>query len=274
MDDLSSRFDVSSPETQKNDFRSMANQYKSLNQAISERADLDIIKEMLSNGADIHERNKDHANETPLHNAAWFGSTELINLLIESGADIFSRDDCGQTPLHYAVAAEEIDIAKLLIALGADVDDTYNSGANALGVICLGDDRPVEMCNMLLAAGADPRNKDGGGATDLQNNYDISEKYYDSSWEDLKELTSICLKQGLDINDRNDKGNTPILQYYANSVEDEFEMEARVIKLLIDNGADVTMTSEQDGHSLLDHVNNGDIEDKEVCELILKAANK
>lgn len=252
----------------------MANQYKSLNQAIEEHASLDVIKDMLSNGADIHERDGEYENYTPLHNAAICGDMELINLLIESGADIFSRDTYGQTPLHSAIEFCKIDNAKLLIKLGADVSDTRTDGCDAIGMIGLGETDVTDMLNMLLGAGADLHNSDGTGETYLQSIFNWSREFDENEWRDARELTSICLKQGLDINERNDEGDTPILQYYANSVEDEFEMETRVIKFLIDNGADVTMTSEQDGLSLLDHVNNGDIEDKEVCELILKAANK
>ena len=60
---------------------------------------------------------------TPLHNAVWSGSAELVESLIAHGADVNARHlEGGSTPLDYAIVRDRPDIAKLLIGGGADVN--------------------------------------------------------------------------------------------------------------------------------------------------------
>ena len=65
-----------------------------------------------------------------------------------------SRFEHGQTPLHFAVNRKRDDILDLLIELGADVDATDMSGQTALAAAMLGGDR--EAMKRLQAAGAKP----------------------------------------------------------------------------------------------------------------------
>ncbi len=73
---------------------------------------------------------------SPLHVATARGITEIVELLLQNGADPNQRDILGRAPLHYA--GRFLDIAELLVAAGADVnvrdrfDETplYRSVAN------------------------------------------------------------------------------------------------------------------------------------------------
>jgi ankyrin repeat protein len=58
----------------------------------------------------------------PIHEAAVAGDVELVEMLIENGADVDDRDVHGYTPLLLAIQAGHTDIAKVLIAGGADVN--------------------------------------------------------------------------------------------------------------------------------------------------------
>jgi ankyrin repeat protein len=59
---------------------------------------------------------------SPIHEAAVAGDVELVEMLIENGADVDDRDVHGYTPLLLAIQAGNTDIAKVLIAGGADVN--------------------------------------------------------------------------------------------------------------------------------------------------------
>ncbi len=62
------------------------------------------------------------ANATPLHDAAWNGDVQLVELLLANRADVDARDVRGYTPLHLAILEGHSEVAKVLIANGADVN--------------------------------------------------------------------------------------------------------------------------------------------------------
>jgi ankyrin repeat protein len=75
-----------------------------------------------------------------LHAAAAGAHRELVELLLDAGADVDRRDpDTGRTPLHAAVAAgpdgDTPDVVRILLKAGADVHATTNDGASALDII-------------------------------------------------------------------------------------------------------------------------------------------
>ena len=61
------------------------------------------------------------SGDQPLHIAAIWGDTEMIEVFLDAGADINSEGENSFTPLHYAIEQDKIDAAKLLIAHGADL---------------------------------------------------------------------------------------------------------------------------------------------------------
>jgi uncharacterized protein len=106
---------------------------------------------------------------TALHLAAFFGKTELARALIDAGArvDTYTTNDLANQPLHAAAAGRHVEICRLLLAAGADVNATQHGGFTPLHEAAqLGDD---EMVELFLSAGADPRISvtDGGTPADL-----------------------------------------------------------------------------------------------------------
>ena len=73
-------------------------------------------------------------NWTPLLSAAAFGPPELVNALLDAGADANARDVRGMTPLMLAVATDRqnADVVRALIAKGADVNAKSLAGETAL----------------------------------------------------------------------------------------------------------------------------------------------
>ena len=67
-------------------------------------------------------------NYTALREATFRGNLEVVKLLVSNGAEVNekhrSRD--GATPLHMAVYRNRLDLAKFLVSAGADVKAKHN----------------------------------------------------------------------------------------------------------------------------------------------------
>ena len=93
---------------------------------------------------------------TALHLAAFFGKSEIARLLIDSGAavDTYTTNDFANQPLHAAAAGRHIEVCRVLLAAGADVNATQHGGSTPLHEAAQHGD--VELTELLLSAGADP----------------------------------------------------------------------------------------------------------------------
>jgi ankyrin repeat protein len=81
----------------------------------------DIVKCLV--GHSLTDVNK-HNNEknTALHEAAFKGSKELVDLLIAARADVRKQNSSGKTALHRAVTGNHLSVAKSLLDNGADIN--------------------------------------------------------------------------------------------------------------------------------------------------------
>ena len=87
--------------------------------AAADDDDLELMRQTLAaEGAPkvVAQRNKD--GWTPLHQAAFAGSVEVVQLLIDSGADVASKCSDGDTPSHYASAQGHLEVIKRLLKKG------------------------------------------------------------------------------------------------------------------------------------------------------------
>jgi len=82
---------------------------------------------------------------TPLHRAAIEGSYECLQLLVDLGANVNSRDPLAWTPLHDAVFHGHVSCALVLINAGADLSAETDDYMTILDM--------VETDRMLLAVG-------------------------------------------------------------------------------------------------------------------------
>jgi len=110
-----------------------------------------------------------YIGNTPLHSAAYFGNLEMVQKLIEYGADINARDRDRWTVLYWVSRGrffKDGTVLRLLLELGADVNARARGGESplhraseykALGVVAL-----------LLEHGADVEAEDIHGGTALQ----------------------------------------------------------------------------------------------------------
>ncbi|MGH9719974.1 MAG: ankyrin repeat domain-containing protein [Bryobacteraceae bacterium] len=106
---------------------------------------LEVASLLLERGAHHH-----------IFSAMSAGDLNLIRMLVEQNPEMLdrrmSRFEQGQTPLHFAMNRKRYDILDLLIELGADLDAEDQNGQTALAVAMLRGDR--DAMSRLHAAGA------------------------------------------------------------------------------------------------------------------------
>jgi cytohesin len=90
----------------------------------------EVVEFLLEHGADPNIQ--DNNGGTPLHVAAWNGHREVVELLLEHGANPNVQDDDGDTPLHLAAKNNYREVVELLLEHGADPNIRNNEGDTPL----------------------------------------------------------------------------------------------------------------------------------------------
>lgn len=133
---------------------------------------------------------------TPLHLAATYGHTALIDPLLTCGAEI-DAESPGGTPLHRAVIGKDAVMVGLLVRRGADLNAVTTPGMTPLErAVILGQ---REIATILLGNGAEADTADNAGRTPLH-------------WAALHgdgDLTALLLAHGAATDRRDMVGRTP-----------------------------------------------------------------
>ena len=80
-------------------------------------------------GTDVNAKDKGffRKDSTPLHHAALKGQKEVVELLIEKGADVNAKDDVGRTPLDWAIIRNHTETADLLRKHGGKTAEEFKA---------------------------------------------------------------------------------------------------------------------------------------------------
>lgn len=106
-----------------------------------------ICEALLDAGADVEKR--DHNGHTALMCAAMNGSTELVTLLLNYGANPNAIEEKTKaTSMFYAIAFDEFEAFKILLKRGADLHMTLRKKENCFHLIAAKGN--VEMCKALI----------------------------------------------------------------------------------------------------------------------------
>ncbi|OPJ60794.1 ankyrin repeat domain-containing protein [Clostridium chromiireducens] len=178
---------------------------KSISRIIKE-GDLDELKNFIVNGGNVNEK---YENKSLLHFAIdnceknYF---EVIELLINNGADINSNQSfLKEIPLHRVCARvkPKMDAVTLLLEKGSDVNAENISGKTP--IFYCNFSYSLDLFNLLVRYGADIKH------TDKYNNTLLHDDYLNCTDEDVfEEFLKVVISFGLDINLKNNVGHTPL----------------------------------------------------------------
>lgn len=92
----------------------------------------DMVQLLVENGADVNAM--DNSGVTPLFWAAGAGMIDTVKFLIEKGADVNARAEGGVTPLFVAAEEGMIETVKILIENGSNINVKADNGKTPLSV--------------------------------------------------------------------------------------------------------------------------------------------
>ena len=133
--------------------------------AAIEKKDARAVMLILNGGFDpntIPHEEADYMAEddiSPLNAAAFDGSTEIVRILLDHGADPNLGDGWSNNPLSAATEHESLDTMAVLIKRGAKVNDEFGNSYALWGAAM---DGKVIAVNYLLDHGANPKSNLSG----------------------------------------------------------------------------------------------------------------
>ncbi|CAH8475125.1 unnamed protein product [Heterobilharzia americana] len=138
----------------------------------AKKGNLTKIKRLVT-PENINCRDTQGRNSTPLHLAAGYNNIEVLEFLLDAGADVNAKDKGGLIPLHNASSYGHVDVAALLIRYGTSVNAVDKWGYTPLHEAA--QKGRTQLCALLLAHGADPkiRNQENQTPFDLASADDV-----------------------------------------------------------------------------------------------------
>ena len=184
----------------------------------SDNGNLKEVKSTLSSGMVDVNCIVGPCDGTPLHCASCKGHEDVVNLLLDTGADPNKTDNSRATPLHAAVFYDHEDVAQLLINRGAEVNKEDIHQRTPLHYAVCGGLRDV--AKVLLDRGAEPNRANYNGFTSL---------HYASCFGH-KDVVQLLLLRGADLNIATANSSTPLTLALNNG-------HADIVNILQDEGA-------------------------------------
>jgi ankyrin repeat protein len=194
-------------------------------------------KSLYDNGA--HPNVKGYYGNTPLHSAADYGYSGMVQVLLKYKADVHARNDPGCTPLHLIGMSSDqgpnnnpislCNTARLLLEHGADVNARDNERITVLHEAAQRE--MVEVVHVLLEHGADVNAQDDTRSTPLHL----------AARHGRVEVVRMLLEHGADVGAEDEDGRTALQVASDVGAEDKDEDEGgrtdEIVKLLSEHGA-------------------------------------
>lgn len=123
-----------------------------------EQTYIKYFDKLIKLGADVNTRasvSDINCGRTVLHAAANKGFYEVVNYLIDNGANVNIKDNSGYTALHLAISKNSIECAEILLKNNANVHAIDNKEGYSPILYCCVERDNEEMIDLLLKFGAD-----------------------------------------------------------------------------------------------------------------------
>ena len=197
-------------------FMSNSDNFESVARELAEAAIGDIYSPFDWCGYPYYDPN--NQKESPLHLAAYFGQKDIVELLIDKGADINTKNNNGSTPLHLAARFGQKDVVELLLTKGADFKVQNNDSRTAIRLAK--ENGHPEVFELLLKHA-----NQSGDSKEIMTFYDYA------AVGDIEQVKSFVSK-GMDVNAKTQAGTTPLHFAVSNGRRD-------IAEYLISKGADI-----------------------------------
>ncbi|WP_179947520.1 ankyrin repeat domain-containing protein, partial [Wolbachia endosymbiont of Cylisticus convexus] len=124
--------------------------------------------------------------ETPLHLAARSGYLNVVEKLIEKGANVNAKNSNGKTPLHYAAEKGYLNVVEKLIEKGAYFDAENNK-----------QQKPLDISRV-------------NSYSEISKFLSNIEELFNVAKEDNLNRVEELINQGARVNAKNSDSNTPL----------------------------------------------------------------
>lgn len=156
-----------------------------------------IVDSLLNDG--FNPNTTDDDEFTALHHASQIGNLEIVEVLIEKGADIHAKSKSGDSIFIWACWGGKIDIIKVLIEKGADINSEDKYGHTGLKIAELQNN--TELKELLL------KNRVGNKMNKMDP---ISTLFNAASYGQLSLFESIVM-DGMDLDVTDHRGLTALM---------------------------------------------------------------
>jgi ankyrin repeat protein len=173
-------------------------------EAVSEK-DVAAVEKLLAEGAgaDAVDAEGNSALNYAVNAVEVGGSPDMVALLLKNGADPDVLDSIGQAPLALAAKNGRLEVVQLLLDAGADVNTKFalGSGNDKSPLIQAVENGHIEIVELLIARGADVQQQE----SEMQ----MSPLHYAAA-HDEPDMVRILLENGADLNAENSFRWTPL----------------------------------------------------------------
>ncbi|KAF5338867.1 hypothetical protein D9758_015555 [Tetrapyrgos nigripes] len=188
-----------------------------------------IMQLLIEEGANINAQGGKYG--TPLLAAVSMQNKDTVKLLLEKGADVNAQGGNYGTPLQAALFKGYDEIVKLLFENGADVNAQGGEYGTALqAALCMGYE---DIARLLLEKGADVNAQHGAYGTPLQA----------ALFRGYEDIARLLLEKGADVNAQCGQYGTPLQAALCKGYKD-------IAMLLVEKGADVNAQVGKYGNAL------------------------
>jgi len=223
-----------------------------------------IARLLLERGVDVNAQNKDY--NTALHSAAFRGRLEIVQVLLDQGANANTENDRCDAPLIHGLRGEyysqehTLCVTHIFLVHGVDTNAQNKQYNTALHFACYFG--KIEITQILLDHGTNANLENEQGETPLHL---VSRGEYDSQEHGVG-TARLLLERGVDVNARKKNKATPLHSA-------AFKGRLEIARVLLDHGANVNAENER-GETPLHAVSQGEYDSQEhgvgIARLLLE----